>query len=180
MTVDGQPPMVDEQAVLVFLRQLDRALSSALHADEQQRLHRLTLTQTLVLAVLADPRRLDQALRHAAADLATWIPDRSRLPRRLPPAGVLSGRSGSSSPPKAARAEGPPKALLRRFREGGSGVPAVKGAVSRPGPADAPPGGPGLRIGQPRPAACLLAGGRSAGFLPRRTANEGEASATGS
>jgi hypothetical protein len=45
-------------------------LSAALHADEQQRLHRLTLIQTLVLAVLADPRHLDQALRQAADGLA--------------------------------------------------------------------------------------------------------------
>jgi hypothetical protein len=70
MTLNGQPPMVDEQAIIVFLRQMDRALSAALHADEQQRLHRLTLTQTLVLAVLADPRHLDQALRQAADGLA--------------------------------------------------------------------------------------------------------------
>jgi hypothetical protein len=70
MTLNGQPPMVDEQAIIGFLRQLDRALSAALHADEQQRLRRLTLTQTLVMAVLADPRHLDQVLRKAADGLA--------------------------------------------------------------------------------------------------------------
>jgi ribosomal 50S subunit-associated protein YjgA (DUF615 family) len=63
-------PMVNEQAIIRFLRQLDRALSAALHADEQQRLHRLTLTQTLVLAVLAAPRHRDQALRKAAGGIA--------------------------------------------------------------------------------------------------------------
>jgi hypothetical protein len=61
--------MVDEQAVIGFLRQLDRALSNALRDDEPQRLRRLTLTQTLVMAVLADPRQLDQALRQAADGL---------------------------------------------------------------------------------------------------------------
>jgi uncharacterized iron-regulated membrane protein len=61
--------MVDEEAIIVFLRQLDRALSNALHAEEPQRLRRLTLTQTLVMAVLADPRQLDQALRQAADGL---------------------------------------------------------------------------------------------------------------
>lgn len=70
MTVDGQLPIVDEQAIIMFLRQLDHALSAALHADEQQRLRRLTLTHALVTAVLADPRPLDQALRQAAAGLA--------------------------------------------------------------------------------------------------------------
>jgi hypothetical protein len=70
MTLDGQPPMVDEQAIIMFLRQLDRALSTALHAGEQQRLRRLTLTRTLVMVVLADPRHLDQALRQAADALA--------------------------------------------------------------------------------------------------------------
>ena len=70
MTLNGQPPMVDEQAIIMFLHQLDHALSAALHANEQQRLRRLTLTQTLVMAVLADPRHLDQALRQAADGLA--------------------------------------------------------------------------------------------------------------
>lgn len=70
MSVDGQPPMVDEQAIIMFLRQLDRALSTALHGDEPQRRRRLTLTHTLVMAVLADPRHLDQALRQAADGLA--------------------------------------------------------------------------------------------------------------
>jgi hypothetical protein len=70
MTVNGQPPMVDEQAIILFLRQLDRALSAARHADEPQRQHRLTLIQSLVMAVLADPRHLAQALRQAADGLA--------------------------------------------------------------------------------------------------------------
>jgi hypothetical protein len=70
MTVNGQPPMVDEQAIILFLRQLDRALSAARHADEPQRRHRLTLIQSLVMAVLADPRHLAQALRQAADGLA--------------------------------------------------------------------------------------------------------------
>ena len=73
MTINGQPPMVDEQAIIVFLRQLDRALSAARHADEQQhqqQQHRLTLIQSLVMAVLADPRHLAQALRQAADGLA--------------------------------------------------------------------------------------------------------------
>jgi hypothetical protein len=47
--------MVDDQAVIVFLRQLDRMLSEALRSDEQQRVRRLTLTQTLVMAALAHP-----------------------------------------------------------------------------------------------------------------------------
>ena len=38
MTMNGRPPMVDEQAIIMFLCQLDHALSAALHADEQQRL----------------------------------------------------------------------------------------------------------------------------------------------
>jgi hypothetical protein len=63
-------PMVDEQAIILFLRQLDRALSAARHADEPQRRHRLTLIQSLVMAVLADPRHLAQALRQAANGLA--------------------------------------------------------------------------------------------------------------
>jgi hypothetical protein len=70
MSVDGQPPMVDEQAIIMFLRQLDRALSTALHGDEPQLRRRLTLTHALVMAVLADPRHLDQALRQAADGLA--------------------------------------------------------------------------------------------------------------
>jgi hypothetical protein len=70
MTVNGQPPMVDEQAIILFLRQLDRALSAARQADEPQRRHRLTLIQSLVMAVLADPRQLAQALRQAADGLA--------------------------------------------------------------------------------------------------------------
>jgi hypothetical protein len=70
VTVNGQPPMVDEQAIIVFLRQLDRALAAASRGDEQQRLHRLALTQSLVMAVLADPRHLDRALRQAADGLA--------------------------------------------------------------------------------------------------------------
>jgi hypothetical protein len=70
MSVNGQPPMVDEQAIILFLRQLDRALSAAGHADEPQRRHRLTLIQSLVMAVLADPRHLAQALRLAADGLA--------------------------------------------------------------------------------------------------------------
>jgi hypothetical protein len=70
MTANGQPPMVDEQAIILFLRQLDRALSAVRHADEQERRHRLTLIQSLVMAVLADPRHLAQALRQAADGLA--------------------------------------------------------------------------------------------------------------
>jgi hypothetical protein len=74
MTSDGQPPMVDEQAVVGFLRQLDRGLSAALRADPQRRLRRLVLTQAVVMAVLADPRHLDQALRQAADSLAQIDP----------------------------------------------------------------------------------------------------------
>jgi hypothetical protein len=70
MTVDGQPPMVDEQAIIVFLRELDHALSEALRGDEQRRLRWLTVVHALVMAVLADPRHLDQALREAADGLA--------------------------------------------------------------------------------------------------------------
>jgi hypothetical protein len=70
MTVNGQPPMVDEEAIILFLRQLDRALSAARHADEPQRRHRLTLIQSLVMAVLADPRHLARALRQAADGFA--------------------------------------------------------------------------------------------------------------
>jgi hypothetical protein len=61
--------MVDDQAVIVFLRQLDRVLSEALRGDEEQRLRRLTMTHALVMALLADPPQLDQALRQAAARL---------------------------------------------------------------------------------------------------------------
>ena len=70
MTVNGQPPMVDEQAIIVFLRQLERALAAARDGNDQQRLHRLALTQSLVMAVLADPQHLDRALRQAADGLA--------------------------------------------------------------------------------------------------------------
>jgi hypothetical protein len=45
-------------------------LSAALRGDEQQRLRRLTMTHALVMALLADPQELDQALRQAAARLA--------------------------------------------------------------------------------------------------------------
>jgi hypothetical protein len=45
-------------------------LSEALRSDEQQRLRRLTMTHALVMALLADPQKLDQALRQAAARLA--------------------------------------------------------------------------------------------------------------
>jgi hypothetical protein len=69
MTVNGQPSMVDEQTVIRFLRQLERALAAARDGDEQQRRHRLALTQSLVMAVLADPRHLDWALRQAADGL---------------------------------------------------------------------------------------------------------------
>jgi hypothetical protein len=70
MTVNGQPPMVDEQTIIMFLRQLERALAAARDGDEQQRQHRLALTQSLVMAVLADPRQLARALRQAADGLA--------------------------------------------------------------------------------------------------------------
>jgi hypothetical protein len=62
--------MVDEQAIIVFLRQLERALAAARDGDERQRLERLALTQSLVMAVLADPRHLDRALGQAADGLA--------------------------------------------------------------------------------------------------------------
>jgi hypothetical protein len=62
--------MVDDQAVLAFLQHLDLVLSAALRGDEQQRLRRLTMTHALVMALLADPQKLDQALRQAAAHLA--------------------------------------------------------------------------------------------------------------
>jgi hypothetical protein len=70
MTVNGQPPKVDEQTIIRFLRQLERALAAARDGNDQQRLHRLALTQSLVMAVLADPRHLDRALRQAADGLA--------------------------------------------------------------------------------------------------------------
>ena len=70
MTVNGQPPMVDEQTIIMFLRQLERALAAARDGDEQQQRHRLALTQSLVMAVLADPRHLARALRQAADGLA--------------------------------------------------------------------------------------------------------------
>jgi hypothetical protein len=70
MTVNGQPPMVDEQAIIVFLRRLDRALSATRQADRPQQRHQLTLIQSLVMAVLADPQHLDRALRQAADGLA--------------------------------------------------------------------------------------------------------------
>jgi hypothetical protein len=59
--------MVDDQAVLAFLQHLDLVLSAALRGYEQ---HRLTMTHALVMALLADPQELDQALRQAAARLA--------------------------------------------------------------------------------------------------------------
>ena len=36
VAVNGQPPIVDEQAIIVFLRQLDRALAAASRGDEQR------------------------------------------------------------------------------------------------------------------------------------------------
>jgi hypothetical protein len=66
--------MVDEQAIIVFLRQPDRTLAAASRGDERQRRHRLALTQSLVMAVLADPRHLDRALRQAADGLAHLAP----------------------------------------------------------------------------------------------------------
>jgi hypothetical protein len=62
--------MVDDQAVLAVLQHLDLVLSAALRGNEQQRLRRLTRTHALMMALLADPRQLDQALRQAAARLA--------------------------------------------------------------------------------------------------------------
>lgn len=62
--------MVEDQAVLVFPQHLDLVLSEALRGDEQQRLGRLTMIHALVMALLADPQELDQALRQAAARLA--------------------------------------------------------------------------------------------------------------
>jgi hypothetical protein len=66
--------MVDDQAVIEFLRRLDQVLSEALRGDEQQRLRRLTMTHALVMALLADPQQLDQALRQAAARLTQQDP----------------------------------------------------------------------------------------------------------
>jgi hypothetical protein len=65
--------MVDDQAVLAFLQHLDLVLSEALRGDEQQRLRRLTMTHALVMALLADPQELDQALRQAAARRAGFL-----------------------------------------------------------------------------------------------------------
>jgi hypothetical protein len=62
--------MADDQAVLTFLQHLDLVLSEALRSDEQQRLRRLTMIHALVMALLADPQELDEALRQAAARLA--------------------------------------------------------------------------------------------------------------
>ena len=62
--------MVDDQAVLAFLQHLDLVLSEMLRGDDQQRLRRLTMIHALVMALLADPQELDQALRQAAARLA--------------------------------------------------------------------------------------------------------------
>jgi hypothetical protein len=62
--------MVDDQAVLAFLQHLDLVLSATLRSDDPQRLCRLTMTHALVMALLADPQELDQALRQAAARLA--------------------------------------------------------------------------------------------------------------
>ena len=56
--------MVDDQAVLALV------LSEALRGDEQQRLRRLTMVHALVMALLADPQELEEALRQAAARLA--------------------------------------------------------------------------------------------------------------
>jgi hypothetical protein len=62
--------MVEDQAVLVFLQHLDLVLSEARRGDEQHRLRRLSMIHALVMALLADPQELDQALRQAAARLA--------------------------------------------------------------------------------------------------------------
>jgi hypothetical protein len=86
MTVDGQPPMVDEQAIIVFLRQLDHALSDALHSDEQRRLRWLTAIHALVMAVLADPCI---SIRHSdrpPAASPSSTPDRSLRPAGYAPA----------------------------------------------------------------------------------------------
>jgi hypothetical protein len=66
--------VVDDQAIIMFLRQLDQVLSDALRCDEQQRRRRLTMTHALVMAVLADPRHLDRVLRQAAAGLTQLDP----------------------------------------------------------------------------------------------------------
>jgi hypothetical protein len=62
--------MADDQAVLAFLQHLDLVLAAALRGDEPHRLGRLTMIHALVMALLADPQELDQALRQAAARLA--------------------------------------------------------------------------------------------------------------
>ena len=69
MTVNGQPPMVDEQTIISFCASWSVPLAAARDGDDQ-RLHRLALTQSLVMAVLADPRHLARALRQAADGLA--------------------------------------------------------------------------------------------------------------
>ena len=66
--------MVDDQAVLAFLQHLDLVLAEALRGDEQQRLGRLTMVHALVMALLADPQELEEALRQAAARLAELDP----------------------------------------------------------------------------------------------------------
>jgi hypothetical protein len=70
--------MVDDQAVLTFLQHLDLVLSAALRGDEQQRLRRLTMTHTLVMASSPTHRNWT---RHSGRRLLvspSWIPDRSR------------------------------------------------------------------------------------------------------
>jgi hypothetical protein len=114
--------MVDEQAIIVFLRQLDRALAAAHRGDERQRLHRLALTQSLVMAVLADPRHLDLALRQAAAGLAHLAPDYSLVPGRHTGqarrhAGPCWGRRRTGShgqPPSPADSESEGRSAARR------------------------------------------------------------------
>jgi hypothetical protein len=61
---------VAHDLINAFLQHLDLVLSEALRGDEQQRLRPLTMTHALVMALLADPQELDQALRQAAARLA--------------------------------------------------------------------------------------------------------------
>jgi hypothetical protein len=76
--------MVDEQAIIVFLRQLDRALAAASRGDEHQRRHRLAMTQSLVMAVLADPGIL---IGHCARRPTAWPTspaDCSLVPGRYP------------------------------------------------------------------------------------------------
>src|SRR5215204_5698530 len=86
--------MVDEQAVLAFLQHLDLVLSEALRGDEQQRLRRVTMIHALVMALLADPQQLDQALRQAAARLAELD--------SLPPSWTVSSCPFLSRQPKLA------------------------------------------------------------------------------